>query len=334
MPSDWVVRLDCATTAVDAIFTDPPARAPALVRYRLTGGDCATGCVAELLDAVDTAARRLFPAWLPGAEQLAGVESDLAAARTLAASLAAQGRHFGPFLTDLTVRSLTGATRSRGRLPTETCARGLARVVADSFERGAMVLVVDVPDGLVPADEESLVASCEWFARHGECGVWLVGAPLLTVDRVRSIAVASEVVATGRVAVGATGVSIALIAGRPRADSPAETALERALALRPWATGRSWNQTYRLGSLANPVRLDLAWLTDGLVVEVDGPEHRSATHYENDRRRDVDLHLAGLRVLRFTNAQVEDDMDDVLERIERMLNRLRNDERTGNDNGG
>jgi very-short-patch-repair endonuclease len=326
LPADWVVRLDCATVAVDALFASPPLAAPALVRYRPAGGGRADGFVADLLDAVDRAARCLFPVWLPGAEHLAGVGSDVAAARALAVSVAARGRHFGPFLADLAVRSLTGSAAGRGRLPAETRALGLARVVADSFERSAMVLVVDVPDGLAPLDQEGLVAGCEWFARHGECGVWLVGAPLLAVDRLRSVVVASEADTIGRPEVGAGEVSIALIAGRPRADSRAETALERALAMRPWAAGRTWNQTYQLGSLANPVRLDLAWLADGLVVEVDGPEHRLAAHYENDRRRDVDLHLAGLRVLRFTNAQVEEDLAGVLERIERMLHRMRTDE--------
>jgi very-short-patch-repair endonuclease len=279
----------------------------------------------ELLAAVDTAARRLFPAWLPGAENLTGAtRGDVAAVRVLAFSRARRGHDFGPFLGDLAVRSLTGEAYGPTRLSDETRARGLTRVVAESFGRTASVLVVDVPDGLTPAAQEALVSGCEWFAGHGCSGVWLIGAPLPAVDRLRTVAVSCGVPEAGATRTDAPEVSVALIAGLPRADSPSERALERALTLRPWAAGRAWNQTYRFGPLANPVRLDLAWPDDRLVVEVDGPEHRQTAHFESDRRRDVELHLAGFVVLRFTNAQLEDDLDGVVERIEKMVHRRRN----------
>jgi len=77
------------------------------------------------------------------------------------------------------------------------------------------------------------------------------------------------------------------------------------------------------------------WAEDLVVVEVDGSEHLEPEHYAADRRRDVDLQLAGYAVLRFPNAEVEHDVGAVAARIERMLwNRRalkREDRERGND---
>jgi very-short-patch-repair endonuclease len=51
-----------------------------------------------------------------------------------------------------------------------------------------------------------------------------------------------------------------------------------------------------------------------LVIEVDGPIH--AINVEYDRERDAILAERGLRVLRFTNQQVQDDLFGVLALIE------------------
>jgi very-short-patch-repair endonuclease len=51
--------------------------------------------------------------------------------------------------------------------------------------------------------------------------------------------------------------------------------------------------------------VDFAWPDRRLIVEVDGyAYHRSPTAFEDDRERDVNLVLAGWRVLRFTWAQI------------------------------
>lgn len=53
---------------------------------------------------------------------------------------------------------------------------------------------------------------------------------------------------------------------------------------------------------------DLAWPALRLVVEVDGHAfHAPRGARENDHERDAELVLAGWRVLRFTDAQIDDD---------------------------
>jgi len=49
-----------------------------------------------------------------------------------------------------------------------------------------------------------------------------------------------------------------------------------------------------------------------LAVEVDGSQHQDQIHSQNDAVRDESLKGQGLRVLRFTNQQVVDDLDGVV----------------------
>ena len=109
------------------------------------------------------------------------------------------------------------------------------------------------------------------------------------------------------------------LAGAPRADSTAEQRLERALTPYEWARGRQWNCRYECDPLGQPYRLDLFWPDAGLVVEVDGPEHRQRLKFADDRHRDVQLSLRGLLVVRFTNEEVLADVHAVLRAIERLL---------------
>ena len=52
-----------------------------------------------------------------------------------------------------------------------------------------------------------------------------------------------------------------------------------------------------------------------LVVEVDGSQHLDAEGENRDARRDAYLESCGLRVLRFNNLEVLQEMDAVLEVI-------------------
>jgi very-short-patch-repair endonuclease len=71
--------------------------------------------------------------------------------------------------------------------------------------------------------------------------------------------------------------------------------------------------------LARTYRLDLFWPDEGLVVEVDGPEHRSRFRYADDRHRDAQLQVLGFDVLRFTNEQVLDDVQATITTIRNVL---------------
>jgi very-short-patch-repair endonuclease len=52
-----------------------------------------------------------------------------------------------------------------------------------------------------------------------------------------------------------------------------------------------------------------------LAIEVDGGVHRNPEQAQLDAERRAHLESAGIRVLRFRNDQVEQDMDGVLKRI-------------------
>ncbi len=322
------------------VALDPlPPAAPAIVHYRPPTAVGPLGDLVDaLLDQLDSAALAMFPRWLSGADRFDS-ESPLgvAAVRALAARAAARSRHFGPFLADLAERGLRGPRHpaGRSRFAPGVRAAGLARVIAEAYDRESCVLLVALPD--LEADaERTLVAAAEWLVRHGGFTVWLAGRPLRHADRVRSVPVllpnrfaglastTAQIPAAGAEA-GSTVLAWPPIAGVPRGDSPAEQALERALAPHDWARGRRWNQTYEWHVLGAAYRLDLFWPTEGLAVEVDGPEHRGRIAFANDRRRDVQLQLLGLDVLRFTNEQVLTDAPAVVDGIRRLLARRRAD---------
>ncbi|HZN20322.1 MAG TPA: DUF559 domain-containing protein [Micromonosporaceae bacterium] len=391
-PVHQVSYLTGADPELLSISLDPlPATAPAVVQFRPAAGGPLGDQVTVLLDELDEAAVALFPRWLPGAERLEGSQSlGVPAVRTLAARAAAQSRGFGPFLADLAERGLRGRPDGYGRVdeyrtavepghagkpaesraggrrrfPAEVRAAGLARVIADSYDRQAAALLIEVPDGLAAADEYALVAAAEWLAHHGRFTVWLAGAPLRAVDRVRPVpvalpaylvdligepAVSTEPVPDRRGA-GPSGepggrsgrppapgarctatdpprtvpvLTYPPLSGLPRRDSPAEQALERALAPHEWAQGRRWNYTYEGHVLGRTYRLDLFWAIEGLVVEVDGPDHRGRLKFADDRRRDVQLQMLGHDVLRFTDGQVLADVHAAVLQIRHVLSQRR-----------
>jgi very-short-patch-repair endonuclease len=67
-------------------------------------------------------------------------------------------------------------------------------------------------------------------------------------------------------------------------------------------------------------RVDFYWPDAGLVVETDGwRAHRTRAAFEEDRARDQELALAGLRTVRFTHRQIVDGPREVAERLRRLL---------------
>ena len=61
----------------------------------------------------------------------------------------------------------------------------------------------------------------------------------------------------------------------------------------------------------------------GLVIECDGRVHESNERWNHDRIRDVYMVGQGLRVLRFTNEQVVNELDTVMEHIVIYLNKVK-----------
>ena len=56
-----------------------------------------------------------------------------------------------------------------------------------------------------------------------------------------------------------------------------------------------------------------------LVVEVDGGYHNEPTQAEHDQQRTYELEKIGIRVLRFSNEEIKDDMEAVIEKIRKYL---------------
>lgn len=56
-----------------------------------------------------------------------------------------------------------------------------------------------------------------------------------------------------------------------------------------------------------------------LVIEVDGSQHQAPTRLQRDAERELYLRHAGLRVLRFDDRQVLQELDGVMEVIEQAV---------------
>lgn len=84
------------------------------------------------------------------------------------------------------------------------------------------------------------------------------------------------------------------------------------LELRRWrAKGWHFRRQVPLGGFI----VDFACLTQRLVIEVDGLQHRELTHLQRDEERDAALSEMGFRVLRIANAEIKQDLDGVVLRI-------------------
>jgi len=75
------------------------------------------------------------------------------------------------------------------------------------------------------------------------------------------------------------------------------------------------------------------WPAERCIVEIDGPEHRHALRFEADRQRDVQLHLDGYTVLRFTNARVRHDVAAVVRQIGTFIKTRRRESLEGQQDG-
>jgi very-short-patch-repair endonuclease len=63
------------------------------------------------------------------------------------------------------------------------------------------------------------------------------------------------------------------------------------------------------------VIVDFACFRSRMVVEVDGNQHGLPEHQRADEMRDAELTTAGYRVLRFTNTDVWDAIESVIETV-------------------
>jgi very-short-patch-repair endonuclease len=79
--------------------------------------------------------------------------------------------------------------------------------------------------------------------------------------------------------------------------------------------------------------VDMSWPEHKLIVELDTPRyHGTQAAFENDRRRDADLQLAGYRVIRITGRRLRDEPAAVASLVRGLLSRV--PERPGGAPGG
>ena len=95
-----------------------------------------------------------------------------------------------------------------------------------------------------------------------------------------------------------------------RASTPAEEKLWEALRGRHLA-GLKFRRQHPYG----PFVLDLFCVEHQLAVEVDGGIHTMPAQTARDAERAAFLQTRGIRVLRFTNEEVENSLDEVLKAI-------------------
>jgi very-short-patch-repair endonuclease len=81
--------------------------------------------------------------------------------------------------------------------------------------------------------------------------------------------------------------------------------------------GRRLGAKFRRQVPLGPFTVDFLCVSAKLVVEVDGTQH--AVERDYDERRTREIEAQGLRVIRFTNQQVRERLDDVLSAIGREL---------------
>ncbi len=327
MPLDQVGWVSRSTVIdLDRAVAQAPLHAPAVVPHRASRARSQAEVVHAALEKMESIAGQLFPAWLPGAEGIrTSAGAAPAAVRAVALAHAARTGQFGPFLADLAVGALRRQGSSTGRHPPEVRALGLARVLATGLGRSTCALLVRPTEDLDEHGALVLTCAAEWLVDHGRMAVWILGERFPSADGAPEAA-ARPPARTARIqASSPTDPPVRASrprrtrAGKPHPTSQAEVALEGVLAARPWATGRAWNCTVRPGPLINPVRVDLLWERERCVVEIDGSDHRAPAKFAEDRRRDVMLQLNGYAVLRFTNAQVRDELENVLTLLQQFL---------------
>lgn len=178
---------DAACETILAALDPLPDTAPALIPYtppRVSDRAAQQELLRAILRELESVALRLYPAWLPSA---GGTESlTLQQIRSLAVERAQATGQSGQFLADLAEAAVTSRPVPTHNL-TATAA-GIGYAIAQGHGRPSAVLLVDVPTRLTARDESRLASALDCLAALSGMGVWLTGAPLLTVTRHPTVA--------------------------------------------------------------------------------------------------------------------------------------------------
>lgn len=186
---------DAACDAILAALDPLPETAPAVIPYRPpVVHDRAEDqdLLAKILCELESVALELYPAWLPvaeGAESLTVQEiRDLV--RKHVRRTGQSGQSLADFLADLAEAAVTQRPVPRHKLT--VAAAGIGYAIAAGHRRRSAVLLVDVPPHLTERAETRLASALDRLAGLSGMGVWLTGAPMLTVNRHPTVAAPSR----------------------------------------------------------------------------------------------------------------------------------------------
>ena len=82
---------------------------------------------------------------------------------------------------------------------------------------------------------------------------------------------------------------------------------------------RSLGHHFRRQSPLTPYIVDFECWRSRVIVEVDGHQHGFDDHKQRDKVRDQELQKRGYKILRFSNGEVDRELDGVLEVIRNAL---------------
>lgn len=122
-------------------------------------------------------------------------------------------------------------------------------------------------------------------------------------------------------------VMVGPIFGRPHPGSEAEQLVCEHLSADAELRGLFEFNQRLLGFGDTPYTVDLVWRQGGLVVELDGPEHRGHRAYVRDRDRDYRLCVSGYTTLRIPNDEVFANVNAVLQKIKHVVGFLKSRDR-------
>ena len=73
--------------------------------------------------------------------------------------------------------------------------------------------------------------------------------------------------------------------------------------------------TVKRQKIVNGYILDFYISSAHIAIELDGSQHHTPDNLESDKRRDEDLWLKGIKVLRYTNSDIDNDFYSVCKNI-------------------
>lgn len=268
----------------------------------------------------------LFPTWLPEAEAFddrGGAAMEAIAA--LADAKAANTDLFGAYLLSISNAALcrTPPEEVGRRFPRDTVFRECDKLLRRAYRAERVVLILDLgenADDLLSASVQQTALS---ITTQSTLYVWIAGADLSALGRIPNAPKGVRPCFPRAVATAQYPVPrqprVTAPTGKPNPLSETETRVEAFLRRCDWAKGRAWNANWSADPLSNPLRVDLLWEREKLVVELDGPDHLAAEKYSRDRTRDRQLQARGFSVLRFTNDEIAEDLARAASEIEQFL---------------